>query len=397
MAFFYWSIHYLFFLFLFDSFGDFNSLESLCFADCHWYERIVINGYYHTANESNLVFFPLFPFLAKLITFAGYSAKEALVIVNILFSLLFWVALCALIKNLKYKNVLCILIMIYPSSYIIYLGYSEALFVTFLLFIIKQIKYLNIQSQNIYFLYFKVLFALIFLVLTRVNGIFVLLALAIYIPFFKKVFSKTKLVSLFLLPTLVLSFFYLRNSFIANDLDFFRNIQTKYWNHAIPSIFQMLQVDVLCSFYFDQLISVVVLITFVFLFVVGLKKMTSLDKSFFRLHFFILLISAINVLFVFYSKSGEAKLSGAARYLLPGFLIMIFQLFNIINSLNKNEFFFAWAIVAICTIIFSSTVLSYIYKLSQQVYFEDPWLFFENLSDSARNSFLRLFFSLLCG
>ena len=107
--------------------------------DSGWYEAIAQMGYLniqgpmHTgAYSSNVVFFPGYPYLARaLILIFGVHAKVALLLVSQGASLLFWCLLFNILRGIPWRQQLyaAILILSFPTSWFLFMGYSESLFI----------------------------------------------------------------------------------------------------------------------------------------------------------------------------------------------------------------------------------------------------------------------------
>lgn len=109
--------------------------------DSEWYEAIAAYGYInidgpmHTGlTQANVVFFPGYPYLSRLLVyFFHVNAKVALLIVSQLAALGFWCLFFYILRTNRYWQQWCaaFLIMIFPTSWFFYVGYSESLFMFF--------------------------------------------------------------------------------------------------------------------------------------------------------------------------------------------------------------------------------------------------------------------------
>ncbi len=107
--------------------------------DSVWYEAIAKVGYigHEGPNHigpytSNVAFFPGYPYLARaIILIFGVQAKIALLIVSQSAALLFWCLLFHILHNLAWREQIyaAILIMSFPTSWFLFMGYSESLFI----------------------------------------------------------------------------------------------------------------------------------------------------------------------------------------------------------------------------------------------------------------------------
>lgn len=116
-----WMISYLIFSF-FGFIKGYPTNESIAQWDVGWYQSIVKNGYsFHPGQQSNVAFFPLFPFVWKLLS----ASPIGISIVNLLF-LFIGVFLLYRLYHLERSHVL--LIFSIPSIFFCYVPYSEAIF-----------------------------------------------------------------------------------------------------------------------------------------------------------------------------------------------------------------------------------------------------------------------------
>ena len=107
--------------------------------DSEWYEAIAQYGYVNTSfpqssglRTANVVFFPGYPYLARLLIFSlGISAKAAILLVAQIATWIFWCFLFHLLRTTHWTHQLtaCLLIMFFPTSWFLYMGYSESLFI----------------------------------------------------------------------------------------------------------------------------------------------------------------------------------------------------------------------------------------------------------------------------
>jgi hypothetical protein len=109
-----------YFLSYWKFFHGFGSTKSW---DAYWYERISKNGYEYNANgESSCGFFPLFPYLWKMISPLGMAG------VTILNFSFYIIGLLLLKRMLNFSNSFLALCLSIPSIMFMYVPYSEALF-----------------------------------------------------------------------------------------------------------------------------------------------------------------------------------------------------------------------------------------------------------------------------
>lgn len=106
--------------------------------DSEWYEAIAkfgyinIDGPHNTGlQNANVVFFPGYPYLARiLIKLFQVDAKVA-IIISQLFCMLFWIIFCKIIEQAQtYQQIIAILLVaFFPSNWFLYTGYSESTFI----------------------------------------------------------------------------------------------------------------------------------------------------------------------------------------------------------------------------------------------------------------------------
>ncbi len=393
----YWAVHFGVFLFLFFSYGKIDSLSSFCFADCHWYERIVSKGYYFSPTESNLVFFPLYPWLAKILALVGLESKSSLVLISWVFSFLLWQMLSSVVQSSKYRHLFLLSFFVYPASFVIYLGYTESIFLFLSLVFylkIKAIFYLD-RSHPAFgrsFFYLCLIAGLVSL--TRLNGVFLPLACLFFTKHLIKKLGIRNFFTFITSALLPLVVFYGYGIYLTHSLSFFKSIQVSNWGHSIVGLGDFLRFDILCSFLYDKLVFVMILFLFFFFLVRTIFFRDSKSSSLISL--WILTVSLLNITLVFASKGGAANFSGAARYLLIVYIFLIYKLILDSKALTKHKkSLFVWSLMLM---LFNSVFLNnYLFKIAQQVYFEDPWLIPEAFFGEIRQSLLNLYFMLLCG
>lgn len=107
--------------------------------DSSWYEAIATHGYLNNNGpmntgilSSNVVFFPGYPYLARILILCfGINAKVALLIVSQSSAFIFWCLFFKIIKRTSFvKQIFAgILIVVFPTSWFLFMGYSESLFI----------------------------------------------------------------------------------------------------------------------------------------------------------------------------------------------------------------------------------------------------------------------------
>lgn len=193
--------------------------------DSFWYLDIAQNGYSFTGEKefSNIVFFPLYPFLLWAISFLTSGnfiiAGWALSIISLFFALLY---LYKLVKEFHpkidpYSPV--ILLLIFPAAFFLNAIYTESLF----LFLSLASFYYGLKKKFLYAGIFG-----LFASLTRITGILLFIPL-LWEYLRNNNFSlvrcfKLKFLPIFLIPIGTLSFF-LFHYFKFNDFFLFFKMQ----------------------------------------------------------------------------------------------------------------------------------------------------------------------------
>jgi hypothetical protein len=78
--------------------------ESLCWFDCVWYQSIINHGYsFHYNQQSNVAFFPLFPFVWKMLGLSFFSMS----LFNLFYLLPYLCVCCAENPFEEYRHFLC--------------------------------------------------------------------------------------------------------------------------------------------------------------------------------------------------------------------------------------------------------------------------------------------------
>lgn len=107
--------------------------------DSEWYAAIAQYGYVNLdgpihcgLKNANVVFFPGYPYLARgLVLTLHMEAKTALLVVSQSATWLFWGCLFHILRHLSWVKQFCAagLILVFPSSWFLVMGYSESLFI----------------------------------------------------------------------------------------------------------------------------------------------------------------------------------------------------------------------------------------------------------------------------
>ena len=147
--------------------------------DSNWYLDIVKNGYQRKTNDtlSNLVFFPLYPFLITVISFV---TQGNIVLIGWIVSSIFLILSCMIFLKLVeefHTDVVqplhaIFLLLIFPTAFFLNAVYTESLF----LFLSVSAFYFTFKRQYVWAGVFGFLAAL-----TRVTGILLFLPLVIHV------------------------------------------------------------------------------------------------------------------------------------------------------------------------------------------------------------------------
>lgn len=107
--------------------------------DSEWYAAIAQNGYVNLdgpihcgLKNANVVFFPGYPYLARgLVLGLHLQANTALLLVSQSAALLFWCSLFYILRHLSWLKqcFAALLILVFPTSWFLVMGYSESLFI----------------------------------------------------------------------------------------------------------------------------------------------------------------------------------------------------------------------------------------------------------------------------
>jgi hypothetical protein len=90
--------------------------------DVFWYDQIKENGYLYLPSQTcNLAFFPLFPYMWKLLNLSAIYMS----VINVL---LFTFSYCSLIKRFNVSRLQLLILLSIPSTLFFFLPYSESLF-----------------------------------------------------------------------------------------------------------------------------------------------------------------------------------------------------------------------------------------------------------------------------
>ncbi len=194
--------------------------------DAGWYRSIRDNGYdYHSDKQSNVAFFPLFPYLWRLLHLN-----------NIRMGLANWIicfmSMALLKRSLRLQNREVLLFLSLPSMVFMYLPYTEASFLFFCTFFIIG-RYENKQ--------YWILLGLFFSSLIRPTAIFYVPAIIFsevvsavlngenWRPTLKRILLYSGVSALALLTVAILQRYQTGSWFLFFD------VQGKFWNHRFSA------------------------------------------------------------------------------------------------------------------------------------------------------------------
>lgn len=194
-------------------------LDSFFRWDGGWYKRIIEKGYYIEGSQSNVTFFPLYPYLCRYIGYiTGNFYSAGLIISNLsAYGGLFFIFRIAegLLDREKATRAL-ILILVFPSSFFLSVFYTEGLF----LFVTSASIYFFLKHSYTY----SGLFGL-FATMTRASGIllFAVLGLVLFIRCVKQeqTFNR-RMLGLLLIPVGLLIFMAMLQYQVDDALAFVR-------------------------------------------------------------------------------------------------------------------------------------------------------------------------------
>jgi Gpi18-like mannosyltransferase len=182
-------VYYIFIFFI--PYPKYNRLEIKYFGeyffqnysnnDSGWYENIALNGYPDPQKVSDpeqlykYAFFPLYPKLASLLIYFGLSTQVSFFIITTLISLaaflLFYLFTFDFTKSESIAFNATLLLIVFPHHFYFSMYYTESLFL-----LLSVLSFYFIAKRK--WISFAIASSL--LVLTRINGIFLLLPLILY-------------------------------------------------------------------------------------------------------------------------------------------------------------------------------------------------------------------------
>ena len=165
--------------------------------DSGWYKRIAERGYYIEGSQSDVAFFPAFPYLARYLGYiVGSHFLAGFIISNFstLFALFFMYLIALSMTDVERAQRSIILLLLFPASFFLSAYYTEGLF----LFAITGSTYFFLKRNFLISSLFGML-----AMLTRSTGIILFISFAFYLAYriYKKQEKfKLEMLSLLLIP-----------------------------------------------------------------------------------------------------------------------------------------------------------------------------------------------------
>lgn len=211
-------------LYLVNAIPVYPSYSTLAFCDAGWYKSIVTDGYsFDPETNSNVAFFPLFPYIWKLL---GQNVL-AVTLFNII---LYFFSASFILRELNFTVHQKMFAVLAPSLIFMFIPYSEALF-----FFSGALIFTGFKKE-------KVLFVILGIVIAGLSRSAVLMFIPAFlfiavIKFKKGSYAPIGKVTLYLLTVIscVLAVTYFQ--YLETDVWFAFNKTRVHWNHvyAIPS------------------------------------------------------------------------------------------------------------------------------------------------------------------
>jgi hypothetical protein len=345
------SLFVLFYL-IFSFFGiitEFPTNDSILRWDASWYNSIMKNGYqYFWYEASNSAFFPLFPYLWKLLHVNAIWIS----LINYLICLF---GLYLLFKHFEIEKKIILVFLAIPSSIFFFLPYTESLFL-----LCTSIFLVGLKNDNLKWIVVGIFLSS----LTRATAMFFIPSIIIMEVFFanqlmdKKVWKNIllySLVSLIGLFVVVLFQYALTAEWFA-----FAKQQVKFWHHrfSLPGIpfvtyggSSILWLDALAlNFGF---IASLLLVVFGVRFLLKKSIFNFKDKPFWFSATYAFMVTVYCIFFDHKSYEGGTELVSLNRYLLSTSFFLVF-----LNGLiQRISYSFKNGLILFSIILFSSILL----------------------------------------
>ena len=324
---------FVLFCIIFSFFGllkEFPNNENILRWDASWYNSIAKNGYqYFWYEASNSAFFPLFPFLWKLLHVNSIA-------ISILNYLLCMSGLFLLFRNFELERKTILVFISLPSAIFFFLPYSESLF-----FLCSSIFLVGLKNNNQKW----ILFGLFLSSLTRATAMFFIPSIIIMELFFAEKFFDKKawktilvfsLVSIAGLLVVVLFQYALTGEWFA-----FAKQQVRYWHHrfsfpGLPFVTfggdSILWLDAI-AFSFG-ILATFLLLVFGTRFLLNKNIIQQKNKPFWFSVTYAFMVTFYCVFFDHKSFEGSTELVSLNRYLFATSFFLVF-----LDSILKSTFF----------------------------------------------------------
>jgi Gpi18-like mannosyltransferase len=201
--------------------------------DTGWYKRIAERGYYIEGQQSNVVFFPLFPYMARYLGYVvgnHYFAGFLLSNFSTLFALFFVYCIALLRLDEEGSKRTLILLLLFPGSFFLSAYYSEGVFL------------LTSSASTYFFLKRRYCWAGLFgmlAMLTRSTGItlFILFSLVLARDLWQKKYDfRGAMLFLLLIPAGLLIFMYMLTVQVKDPFAFLK-FQAGWRRHFVFPLF----------------------------------------------------------------------------------------------------------------------------------------------------------------
>lgn len=201
--------------------------------DSGWYKRIAEKGYYIEGHQSNVAFFPLFPYLSRYLGYlVGSHFLAGFLISNFstLFALFFMYLIALSMTDEARAKRSLILLLLFPASFFLSAYYTEGLFL------------LTITGSTYFFFKKNYLLSGLFgmaAMLTRSTGIIVFVSFGLYLLFEilkKRERFSPRMLFLLLIPSGLLIFMVMLESQVGDPFAFSK-YQSGWGRHFVFPLF----------------------------------------------------------------------------------------------------------------------------------------------------------------
>lgn len=318
--------------------------------DGKWYTQIATEGYHWSGptHQANVAFFPLYPLLAKGLSFIIGNLEFSFFLVSHIsfyFFLVFLMRIAKLYLNKEDSDRTIWYVAIFPLSFVFSLFYSESLF-------------MMLCAGSIYFAYKKnwnssVIFALLS-VLTRLAGIVLLPTLLYYYLNSTRRYTLQTVLKILCIPIGLILFCVYLNYKVGDPFAFYHVLTSWHIVYQNPfltvlSVFSLL--SKIHSYNYFSALGAFDLITLSFFFILLMLSYKRLPRELFLFSFLIFLLN----IFKSWDPTFFYPMGSVNRYLFEAF-----PLFLTLAKLGKNKIFdssyttFALLLLGILSLAFYS-------------------------------------------